>query len=320
MNTTRKPASILSSSNRRQFLAASGAAALGLMLGSASAQEVPGFKTRLQRAMIIGEPDEKTLREYKDAGFDGVETRAVLPEDQAKRCREIAEKLGMQIHAVLVGGGDAAKLEDALRAAHGYGADAVLFVPARVSKITMPEAWEYDIQFDPKTGHLSRVVAGDNAKYAQYIAAHNAATDDARQLVQKAVPLAERLDVTIALENVWNNLWVRPDHFRWLVASFGTPWVRAYYDVGNNEKYLIPAEDWIRTLGKLLVKIHIKDFQLNPDRHGGKFVHPRDGGIHWPKVRQALDEVGYNGYLTIEDGGLPLKEFRQRLDLIIAGK
>jgi len=51
-----------------------------------------------------------------------------------------------------------------------------------------------------------------------------------------------------------------------------------------------------------------------------RFVHPRDGHIDWPAVRRALDDVGYDGWLTIEDGGLPLKEFGRRIDLIVAGR
>jgi sugar phosphate isomerase/epimerase len=56
------------------------------------------------------------------------------------------------------------------------------------------------------------------------------------------------------------------------------------------------------------------------DGHGGEFVHPRDGSIDWPAVRRALDEVGYDGWGTIEDGGLPLAEFSHRFDLIEAGE
>ena len=81
-----------------------------------------------------------------------------------------------------------------------------------------------------------------------------------------------------------------------------------------------PPQEWIYTLGKLIVKCHVKDFKLNADGHGGKFVHPRDGSINWPAVRQALDKIGYNGWLSIEDGGLPLEEFDRRFDLILAGK
>jgi hexulose-6-phosphate isomerase len=147
----------------------------------------------------------------------------------------------------------------------------------------------------------------------------NKATDTSREQVKKLIPLAEKLNVIIGLENVWNNLWVRPDLYRNFVASFDHPFVRAYYDVGNHVKYLVPVHDWIHTLGSLIKKIHIKDYALAPDNQSGKFVHPRDGSIDWPKMRQALDAVGYNGWITVEDNGLPLPEFAARLDKIIAG-
>jgi 2-hydroxychromene-2-carboxylate isomerase len=90
--------------SRRQFLAGSGAAALALLAGGGLAAQGPAFKTRLQRATLIGDPDEKTLRALKAAGFDGVETRAILGEDEARRARELADKIGLRIHSVLVGG------------------------------------------------------------------------------------------------------------------------------------------------------------------------------------------------------------------------
>ena len=57
-------------------------------------------------------------------------------------------------------------------------------------------------------------------------------------------------------------------------------------------------------LGDLLVKVHVKDFRLNPaDPDGqGQFVNIREGSVRWPIVRAALDAVGYNGWLTIEGG------------------
>ncbi|MEY4940337.1 MAG: hypothetical protein RIQ93_2072, partial [Verrucomicrobiota bacterium] len=116
-----------------------------------------------------------------------------------------------------------------------------------------------------------------------------------------------------------NNLWVRPDLYQNFIASFKHPLLQAYYDVGNHVKYLVPVHDWIRTLGPLIKKIHIKDYALAPDNRSGKFVHPRDGSIDWPKMRRALDDVGYNGWITVEDNGLTLPEFASRLDKIIAG-
>jgi len=319
--------------SRREFLAAGAAAGVGFWAGRGLAAET-AFKTKLQKAMILGKPGEAGLAKLKDARFDGAETTAAdTSPDDAKTCRQVAEKLGTKIHSVLRGwmqfnspdpavvAKSIASTETALRAAQGFGADAILLVPCRIGGkgMPMPEAWEFDLEFDEKTGHLSKVVAGDNAKYKAYIDAHNQAIDGSTAAVKKLIPAAEETKVVIALENVWNNLWVKPAHFKQFVASFQSPWVKAYFDIGNHVKYA-PAEEWIKALGPLLAKCHVKDFKLNPDGHGGNWAKIRDGSINWPLVRRTLDDVGYNGWLTIEDSGLSLEEYSKRLDLIIAGK
>ena len=320
---------------RRDFLTASALVTASLRLTPAMAAEkaerpAPTFKTTLRKALIRNQPTEAELVKLKEAGFDGIEAGIIPPAD-AEQGRAVAEKLGMRIHAVLRGwaefnSADAAKVEssfkvseDALRAAQGFGADAVLLVPCRIGGMKMPRPWEFLIEFDDKTGHVKRVVAGDNAPYQKYIEAQNHATDASRKAVQKLIPVAEKTKVIIALENVWNNLWVKPAFFAHFIASFQCPWVQCYFDIGNHVKYAMP-EEWIQSLGKLIVKCHVKDFKLNPDGHGGNWAHPRDGSVNWPAVRKELDAAGYNGWLTLEDGGLPLEEFSRRLDLIIAGE
>lgn len=316
--------------NRRQFLGQTAAVAL-LTTGPSLLLRAETFRGRIRKAKIVGEVTREALQPLKEAGFEGVETTFICPEADALKGRALAEELGMRVHSVLRGwmefnSEDPKKVEEslentrkALRAAKGYGADAILLVPCRVGGMAMPEAWEFDIVFDEKTGHVTRVAAGDNAKFEEYIKAQNRATDTSRMAVERLIPLAEELKVVIALENVWNNLWVRPALFRTFVASFANPWVKAYFDIGNHVKY-DPPQLWVKTLGPLIAKLHVKDFKLNPDGHGGKFVHPRDGSIDWPAVRRALDEVGYDGWATIEDNGLPLSEFNRRFDLIAEGK
>jgi len=317
--------------NRREFLATSAAAGLGLV--AARRLGAGEFKTTLKKALICGKPTEKNLAKLKAAGFDGVETNAAdASPAEAEACRKVAEKVGMTIHSVLRGwmqfnSTDAAKVEatiakteTALRAAQGYGADAILLVPCRIGGVTMPKAWEFDIEFDPGNGHLKRVVKGDNAPYADYIKAHDHATDTSVEAIKKLMPVAEKTGVVIALENVWNNLWVRPAIFTHFVKRFESKWLQAYFDIGNHVKYA-PPEEFIRALGPTIAKCHVKDFKLNPDGHGGKFCNIRDGSVNWPVVRKALDAIGYNGWMTIEgSGGLPLEEKSKRLDLIHAGK
>lgn len=327
--------------SRRTFLAASASTSATLALAAAPAlaaepaPAVPAFKGRIRKAMIVGLPTEANLKPLKEAGFHGVESNAAdATEADAAKARALAESMGLRVHSVLRGwmefnSDDPAKVESSLekvrrslRAAAAYGADAVLVVPCRVGGggMAIPKPWEFDIALDEKTGHVTRVVAGDNAPYAAYIDAQNKATDRSRAAVEKLVGLAEQLKVVIALENVWNNLWVKPAIFAHFVKSFATPWVSSYFDIGNHVRYA-PPQDWIKALGPgRIAKVHIKDFKLNDNGQDGKFVHPRDGSVDWPLVRRTLDEVGYDGWATIEDGGLSLAEFSRRLDLIIEGK
>src|SRR5688500_12734677 len=217
------------------------------------------FKTRLRKA-LIARPTEDELQQMKAAGFEGVEAR-VLPPDEAAKMRQVAEGLGMRVHSVLYGWAEFnhpdrsevdrtfAEAQGALRSAEAFGADAVLLVPCRIgsrggrgaaaasaaANIRMPRPWEFQIEFDDRTGHITRVVYGDNAPYADYIKAHNHATDASTEWVKRLIPLAEKTKVRIALENVRNNLWVKPAIFGHFVRSFQSPWVKAYYDSGNHE-------------------------------------------------------------------------------------
>jgi hexulose-6-phosphate isomerase len=313
------------------MMAGSAWATLGLIAPSAAAAAKRAKRKTLRKSLIVDKIDKETLLQHKAAGFDGIECRAwdVTPAEAAK-ARKIAENCQMQIHSVMRGWAgfndpaafdkEVESVRTALTAAQAYGADAILLVPCRLKKMPMPQPWQFDIDFDKKTSHIKRVVKGDNTPYQQYIAAHNAATDASRKALNILAASAEKTGVTIAVENVWNNLWVKPELAANFVRSIDSPWVQFYFDIGNHVKYA-PPQDWIDALGKLIVKVHVKDFLLNPDSHGGKFVNIREGSVNWPTVRSRLGKVGYKGWMTIEGSGkLSIEEKSKRLDLIIAGK
>ena len=320
--------------DRRHFLTTAAIAAAGLAATQnlcAHAADAPTaehpFKTKLHRAWMGG-TNEKQYAEIAEAGFDGLETTTWdIDPDKAAEVRKMADTLGLKIHSVLRGwtnfnnadafDADVKSVERTLKAAEAYGADAILLVPCRTG-VAGPAAGKFDIECDA-AGNMKRAVAGDNTPYEAYIAAQNEANEATRRAMDKLIPVAEKTGVVIALENVWNGLWCMPEIFARFIRSFDSPWVKCYYDVGNHVKYAKP-EEWIESLGKLIVKVHIKDFKLDDTGYDGDWAHPRDGSVNWPNVRRLLDQLGYNGWLTIEDGGLPLVEFRERLDLIIAGK
>ena len=318
--------------NRRHFVAGLAAGSALAASGRPShAQAAPAFRHKLRLASIIGKPDAGSLKPIKDAGLDGVETTAIVAPTAAAESRKIAEDMGLRIHSVLRGWAEFNSTDpkavdsswqasaSALRAAAGYGADAVLLVPCRVGGMAMPQAWDFRIKFDPATGHLLSVVDGDNAPYKDYIAAQDRAWDTSFEQVSKLIEVAKETGVVIALENVWNNLWVDPLHFAAFVKSFQSPWVKGYFDIGNMVKYS-KSELWIRALGADLAKCHVKDFKLNANGQGGDWKDPLDGSVNWPEVRRALDEVDYDGWLTIEgSGGLGLPEIKRRMDIISRG-
>jgi hexulose-6-phosphate isomerase len=123
---------------------------------------------------------------------------------------------------------------------------------------------------------------------------------------------------------VWNNFLLSPIEFARYIDEFESPWVGAYFDVGNIVRYGWP-EHWIRTLGKRILKLDIKEFsRAKADDEGtrkGFKVELLEGDCDWPAVMAALREIGYEGWGSAEvPGGGPdrLREISQRMDRIFA--
>jgi len=285
---------------RRDFLKASAGATLVAGLAGAAEPAVGSLKKALQLGMLPEKlSDAEKFKLAKDCGYEGIEASPMADLDAAKKMGEAARAAGIRIHSVLYGGWEVPfsdpdpaviekglkGMENALRTAHAMQADAVLLVPVVVNaKATKDEAWQRSHQHIPKL-----------------------------------LPLAEELKVVIAIEEVWNGFLLDSARdFARYVDEFKSPWVGAYFDTGNVLKYGAP-EEWIRTLGKRIVKVHLKDFI----KKGEKWVNLRDGDVNWPEVRKAFKEVGYTGFVTPELAGGDEKYLRDlsgRIDLIEAGK
>lgn len=124
--------------------------------------------------------------------------------------------------------------------------------------------------------------------------------------IAKAVPLAAELGVTIAIENVWNQFCYNhdgtsdqtADKLKRYVDAFASPWVAMQYDLGNHWKYG-ETGDWVRALGRRVVKLDIKGFS----RGTGKFTKIGEGDVNWADVRRALYEINFHGWCAAEVGG-----------------
>jgi hexulose-6-phosphate isomerase len=185
-------------------------------------------------------------------------------------------------------------LRQGLRDAKAYGANSVLLVPGIVDK---------------------------NTSYAD---AHARSIAE----IKKAVPLAESLGVAIAIENVWNRFLLSPLEAAAYVDSFQSPAVKWHFDVGNVVDYGWP-DQWIRTLGPRIAKVHVKEYsrKLRDEKgpRAGFRTELFTGDSDWPAVMAALDAIGYSGWLISEQYRTPdlsdadwLARLSGQMDKIIA--
>jgi len=152
----------------------------------------------------------------------------------------------------------------------------------------------------------------------------------AREEIQELLPLAAKLGQRILIENVWNGMFYDPDGsrnqsaqpFADYIDSFQSPWVGAYFDLGNHARFGDVAT-WVRQLGPRIVKLDIKGYSNErADRDGPRkgFVDITEGDIDWNSVRDALREIKFTGWVAAEvaGGDLPrlqivLKQMKQAL-------
>lgn len=129
---------------------------------------------------------------------------------------------------------------------------------------------------------------------------YDVAIERALACIQDLVPVAERLQVCIAIENVWNKFLLSPVEMRDFIDQFQSDYVGAYFDIGNIVLYGYP-EQWIRILGKRIRMVHAKDFRASTGTMDG-FVMLMEGNVNWPAVMAAFREVGYDRALVAEYG------------------
>jgi len=217
---------------RRDFLQSSLAAAgaAGLPLPKAPL----AIKKGLVFDMVPGKlPYADRFKLVRDAGFQVVQALTEPDQRKAEDMKTAADAATIRIDSVMnvdhwrypLSSSDPTVVEKSLSGmrtslqnAKLWGADAVLLVPAVVN---------------PQTSYRD-------------------AWTRSQAQVRKLLPLAEQLKVVIAIEEVWNRFLLSPLEMAQYIGEFHSPWIRAWFDVGNVVLYGYP-QDWIRTLGKAIV-------------------------------------------------------------------
>jgi len=250
-------------------------------------------KIKLKKAVKFEMIDAGTILERfelaKKCGFLGVEadSPSEINRDEMVKARD---KTGIVIHGVIDSVHWKKRLSDpnpevraagleaykgALRDANYFGADTCLLVPGAVRN---KETENFDQCWERSTTEIKKVI-----------------------------PLAAELGVKIAIEVVWNDFLTTPELLIKYVDQFNSPWVGAYFDCSNMIKYGVPPAEWIRRIGKRMLKFDFKGYNLETK----KWVGIGEGSENWPEILKACEEVGYHTWATAELGKCKEKELME---------
>lgn len=280
--------------NRRDFLMSSAAAgsamALNLLRSEVSAGEFTGKIQKAVKYHMIQDDSLSVLDKFqllKDLGYDGVEIRT-RDEANVEEVLAARDETGLPIHGVV--NSSSPDIRSAVDLSKRYGGTSVLVVAGRVNEET-----SYD----------------DNYR------------DWSRRLQENA-PYAEDQGIRLLVENVWNNFLLSPLEMAQFIDEIDSPAVGVYFDVGNVVRFGWP-EQWIRILGDRIGKLDIKEYSRDLQRNAGLWegfkVEIGDGDSNYPAVREALQEIGFEGWATAEvpgGGAERLEEIARRMDDVLS--
>jgi L-ribulose-5-phosphate 3-epimerase len=303
--------------SRREFLKSSAvtvcaaglstaAAGSTLSSGARSSGATPTPPLAIKKGLVFDMLPEKLsygdrFKLARDAGFEVVQVPTEPDAGKAEEIKKAADSAGIHIDSVMnmdhwkypLSSSDHSVIEKSLAGmrtslhnAKLWRADTVLLVPAVVNaKTSYHDAWQRS-----------------------------------QKEIRTLIPLAEELKVIIAIEEVWNKFLLSPLEMAKYIDEFQSPWIKAWFDVGNVVLYGYP-QDWIHTLGKRIVKVHLKDFKRKED--GYAWVNLGDGDVDWSAVRQAFADIAYSGSTIAElEGGDEsyLRDVSGRIDRLFLGR
>lgn len=246
-------------------------------------------------------PDRMSLREClqlaKDAGFDGIELNYDLENDLSPKAtakdlagiRQMADSIGIEISGLcsfLFWPYPLTSLDEAKRsrgielaglmadAAYQMGVQNLLVVPGAVH---IP--WRDD--------HTP--VPNDKCESL------------AKEAIGQLIAGAEKKKVSLNMENIFfNGFLMTPMEMNDFVDDLGSESVQVHFDTGNISMFQ-HAEHWVPILGDRIKNIHFKEFTKKGTDYSLETFRPLlDGTTDWPAVMNALDTIGYDGYVTFE--------------------
>jgi hexulose-6-phosphate isomerase len=276
---------------RRAFLRVGAAAAAAWPVRRALAAPGPTIRKGISIwAFPPGKPVREAVSVAREAGFAGIELAFAeqgeltmrTTADEARALAAETRAAGLEVTSLAttllwqktlssedegVRAEAQAIVRKMLELAQALGVDTILIVPGLVGRGLSPE-----------------MVSGYEAVWRRSQAS-------LRPLLAEAA----RRKVVIGVENVWNRFLLSPLEMRRYLEELRSPWIKAYLDVGNVLRFGYP-QDWVRTLGPLIQRVHVKDYKIAENT----FVGLLQGDMPWKAIVGAFREVGYRGWWTAE--------------------
>ena len=217
----------------------------------------------------------------RDAGFDGIELNA--PGYEIEEARKAVRETGLPIDGTVCAGHWSIRHSDP---------------DAAVRKTALETLLKALEDTHAVGGHTVLLVVGHGKDGSE-----SEVRERSVENISKAIPLASRLGVAIAVENVWNEFGYdhaggsdqSAEEYARYIDAFNSPWIGMQFDIGNHWKYGATG-DWIRQLGRRIMKLDIKGFSRKED----KFTTIDAGDIDYADVRMALLEINYHGWCAAE--------------------
>ncbi|MDA1190895.1 MAG: sugar phosphate isomerase/epimerase [Candidatus Poribacteria bacterium] len=213
----------------------------------------------------------------KEAGFEGVELNTLNDDETRQKAAALAKKHEIIVPSIMNSAHWGKPLSDPDPAVRRESVEGML------ASFASAEATE------AKTVLLVPAVVNDNVTYEQ-------AWIRSQAEILELLKVAEDKKIEIALENVWNRFMLSPTDFAHYVDQFNSEFVTAYFDVGNIALYGIPHH-WIRSLGSRITKVHVKGFDTGARQFTSTLL---GGNINWNAAMTALNDIGYDGWITAE--------------------
>lgn len=259
--------------SRRQMLSRSAVAAGWLALSPAFAPLLAGGTGRRFKIgaceWSLHKSDPSSLDVAKQIGLDGAQIslgsladnlHLRQPAVQAAY-RDASQKTSVQISSLALTELNNVPLKNDPRAEQ-WVADTIGVLQAMNLKIVLVPAFGKADLFDDRAG-----------------------IDHTVEVLKRVAPRAEKAGVILGLEN-----YLSAAENLDLINRIGSPAVQVYYDVGNSTDKGYDVYQEIRTLKGRICEFHAKD---------GKFMLGQ-GRIDFQKVRAAMDDIQFSGWIQIE--------------------